>query len=75
MSRTTAECEHTRADEGHELRAKTIQAHRQEEGADGGADPGMLSAIAAGAVADAVTENAPLLPSEAEVLEILTRVY
>ncbi|MFC9228934.1 iron-containing alcohol dehydrogenase [Streptomyces decoyicus] len=40
-----------------------------------GADRGMLPAIAAGAVADAVTKNAPLLPSEAEVLEILTRVY
>ncbi|MGW2023471.1 iron-containing alcohol dehydrogenase family protein [Streptomyces decoyicus] len=40
-----------------------------------GADRGMLPDIAAGAVADAVTKNAPLLPSEAEVLEILTRVY
>ncbi|MFD3419685.1 iron-containing alcohol dehydrogenase family protein [Streptomyces decoyicus] len=40
-----------------------------------GADRGMLPAIAAGAVADAVTKNAPLLPSEAEVLEILTRVH
>ncbi|MFI6355034.1 iron-containing alcohol dehydrogenase family protein [Streptomyces sp. NPDC050743] len=40
-----------------------------------GADRALLPAIAAGAVADAVTKNAPRLPEEAEVLELLTRVY
>ncbi|MFG2826940.1 iron-containing alcohol dehydrogenase family protein [Streptomyces sp. NPDC048434] len=61
----------------------TVQAVREISGTldvkrplrELGADRGMLPAIAAGAVADAVTKNAPLLPSEAEVLEILTRVY
>ncbi|MEU1408252.1 iron-containing alcohol dehydrogenase [Streptomyces sp. NPDC005728] len=42
---------------------------------DLGADRALLPAIAAGALADAVTKNAPRLPEEAEVLEILTRVY
>ncbi|MFI1767284.1 hypothetical protein ACH41H_35240 [Streptomyces sp. NPDC020800] len=37
-----------------------------------GADRALLPAIAAGAVADAVTKNAPRLPRESEVLEILT---
>ncbi|MEU8970652.1 iron-containing alcohol dehydrogenase [Streptomyces monashensis] len=40
-----------------------------------GADRSLLPAIAAGAVADAVTKNAPRLPEEREVLQILTRVY
>ncbi|MFF4957175.1 iron-containing alcohol dehydrogenase family protein [Streptomyces sp. NPDC001222] len=40
-----------------------------------GADRALLPAIAAGAVADAVTKNAPRLPVEAEVLEILTLTY
>ncbi|MGW1161187.1 iron-containing alcohol dehydrogenase family protein [Streptomyces sp. NPDC002513] len=40
-----------------------------------GADRALLPAIAAGAVADAVTKNAPRLPDESEVLEILTRTY
>ncbi|MBG0857725.1 iron-containing alcohol dehydrogenase [Streptomyces spinoverrucosus] len=40
-----------------------------------GADRAMLPSIAAGAVADAVTKNAPRLPSEPEVLDILMRVY
>ncbi|MCX5561504.1 iron-containing alcohol dehydrogenase family protein [Streptomyces sp. NBC_00038] len=40
-----------------------------------GADPGMLPSIAAGTVADAVTKNSPLLPSESEVREILGRTY
>lgn len=39
------------------------------------ADRGLLPAIAAGAVADAVTKNAPRLPDESEVLEILERTY
>jgi len=42
---------------------------------DLGADRGLLPAIAAGAVADAVTKNAPRLPNESEVLEILERTY
>jgi alcohol dehydrogenase len=42
---------------------------------DLGADRALLPAIAAGAVADAVTKNAPRLPQESEVLEILTRTY
>ncbi|MFE9126048.1 iron-containing alcohol dehydrogenase family protein [Streptomyces sp. NPDC007148] len=42
---------------------------------DLGADRGLLPAIAAGAVADAVTKNAPRLPDESEVLEILERTY
>jgi alcohol dehydrogenase len=40
-----------------------------------GADRSVLPAVAAGAVADAVTKNAPRLPREQEVLEILTTVY
>ncbi|WP_055495400.1 iron-containing alcohol dehydrogenase family protein [Streptomyces sp. TP-A0356] len=40
-----------------------------------GADRALLPAIARGAAADAVTKNAPRQPSEAEVLEILTRTY
>ncbi|MFB7511137.1 iron-containing alcohol dehydrogenase [Streptomyces broussonetiae] len=40
-----------------------------------GADRSLLPAIAAGAVADAVTKNAPRLPREPEVLDILTAVY
>nr|WP_227026106.1 iron-containing alcohol dehydrogenase [Streptomyces fodineus] len=40
-----------------------------------GTDRDLLPAIAAGATADAVTKNAPRLPEEAEVLELLTRVY
>ncbi|MFJ5533782.1 iron-containing alcohol dehydrogenase family protein [Streptomyces sp. NPDC093261] len=40
-----------------------------------GADRALLPAIAAGAVADAVTKNAPRLPDTSEVLEILTRTY
>nr|WTB34841.1 iron-containing alcohol dehydrogenase [Streptomyces sp. NBC_00830] len=40
-----------------------------------GAEPRMLADIAAGAVADAVTRNTPLLPTEAEVLGILESVY
>lgn len=40
-----------------------------------GADRGMLPSIAASTVADAVTKNSPLLPSESEVREILTRTY
>ncbi|MFJ5259818.1 iron-containing alcohol dehydrogenase family protein [Streptomyces sp. NPDC088387] len=40
-----------------------------------GADRAMLPSIAAGAVADAVTKNAPRLPGEADVLEILGRTY
>ncbi|MEW2157809.1 iron-containing alcohol dehydrogenase [Streptomyces sp. NPDC007189] len=40
-----------------------------------GADRAQLPDIAAGAVADAVTKNAPRLPEQAEVLELLTRVY
>ncbi|KOV56168.1 iron-containing alcohol dehydrogenase family protein [Streptomyces sp. MMG1121] len=40
-----------------------------------GAGRDLLPAIAAGAVADAVTKNAPRVPAEREVLEILTRVY
>ncbi|MFD8387926.1 iron-containing alcohol dehydrogenase [Streptomyces sp. NPDC059680] len=40
-----------------------------------GAGRELLPAIAAGAVADAVTKNAPRLPEEAEVPELLTRVY
>ncbi len=39
-----------------------------------GAAPETLPSIAAGAVADAVTRNAPRLPSEAQVLEILRSV-
>ncbi|MEU6096951.1 iron-containing alcohol dehydrogenase [Streptomyces sp. NPDC047079] len=42
---------------------------------DLGAGRALLPAIAAGAVADAVTKNAPRLPDESEVLEILTRTY
>ncbi|MFF7751533.1 hypothetical protein ACFZCP_20255 [Streptomyces sp. NPDC007971] len=40
-----------------------------------GADRALLPAIAAGAVADAVTKNAPRLPREPEVLEILTLAH
>jgi len=40
-----------------------------------GADRAMLTSIAAGAVADAVTRNAPRIPDEAQVLEILERTY
>ncbi|GAA3799071.1 dehydroquinate synthase/iron-containing alcohol dehydrogenase family protein [Streptomyces chiangmaiensis] len=40
-----------------------------------GAGRALLPAIAAGAVADAVTKNAPRLPDESEVLEILARTY
>ncbi|MBO3678877.1 iron-containing alcohol dehydrogenase [Streptomyces sp. NEAU-YJ-81] len=40
-----------------------------------GADRGMLPAIAAGAVADAVTTNNPLSPDHTQVLEILTTTY
>ncbi|MFB8180758.1 iron-containing alcohol dehydrogenase family protein [Streptomyces sp. NPDC055966] len=40
-----------------------------------GADRSLLPSIAAGAVADAVTKNAPRLPEEREVLELLTGVY
>ncbi|OLZ74590.1 methanol dehydrogenase [Streptomyces sp. IMTB 2501] len=40
-----------------------------------GAGRALLPAVAAGAVADAVTKNAPRLPREREVLEILTQVY
>ncbi|MET8947059.1 iron-containing alcohol dehydrogenase [Streptomyces sp. NPDC004542] len=40
-----------------------------------GADRDTLRSIAAGAVADAVTKNAPRLPSESEVMEILTLAY
>ncbi|MEV6995193.1 hypothetical protein AB0N87_39540 [Streptomyces sp. NPDC093228] len=42
---------------------------------DLGADRDLLPAVAAGAVADAVTKNAPRLPDESEVLEILERTY
>ncbi|MFI6659127.1 iron-containing alcohol dehydrogenase family protein [Streptomyces sp. NPDC050523] len=42
---------------------------------DLGADRAMLTSIAAGAVADAVTRNAPRIPDEAQVLEILQRTY
>ncbi|MFJ9820117.1 iron-containing alcohol dehydrogenase family protein [Streptomyces sp. NPDC101151] len=42
---------------------------------DLGADRSLLPAIAAGAIADAVTKNAPRLPQASEVLEILTRTY
>jgi alcohol dehydrogenase len=42
---------------------------------DLGADRALLPAIAAGAVADAVTKNAPRLPNESDVLDILTRTY
>jgi alcohol dehydrogenase class IV len=42
---------------------------------DLGADRARLPSIAAGAVADAVTRNAPRIPEEAEVLEILQRTY
>jgi alcohol dehydrogenase class IV len=42
---------------------------------DLGADPTMLTSIAAGAVTDAVTGNAPRIPDQAEVLEILKRTY
>ncbi|MEV6838476.1 iron-containing alcohol dehydrogenase [Streptomyces sp. NPDC051133] len=42
---------------------------------DLGATRTLLPAVAAGAVADAVTKNAPRLPREDEVLELLTRVY
>ena len=42
---------------------------------DLGADRAMLTSIAAGAVADAVTRNAPRIPDEAQVLEILERTY
>ncbi|MFI1564474.1 iron-containing alcohol dehydrogenase family protein [Streptomyces sp. NPDC020490] len=42
---------------------------------DLGADRAMLRSIAAGAVADAVTKNAPRLPSESDVLEILRRTH
>jgi alcohol dehydrogenase len=40
-----------------------------------GADRSMLSSVAAGAVADAVTKNAPRIPDAGEVLEILERTY
>ncbi|MFJ9542745.1 iron-containing alcohol dehydrogenase family protein [Streptomyces sp. NPDC101225] len=40
-----------------------------------GVGQAMLASIAAGAVADAVTKNAPRRPSESEVLDILTRTY
>jgi alcohol dehydrogenase len=42
---------------------------------DLGVTPGLLPAIAAGAVADAVTRNAPLPPTEQDVREILESVY
>ncbi|MGY6026783.1 hypothetical protein [Streptomyces spinosirectus] len=42
---------------------------------DLGADRAMLTSVAAGAVADAVTRNAPRMPDEAQVLEILERTY
>ena len=40
-----------------------------------GVDRAMLRSIAAGAVEDAVTKNAPRLPSESQVLEILMRRF
>lgn len=42
---------------------------------DLGVDRAMPASIAVGAVADAVTKNAPRLPSESEVLELLTLTY
>jgi alcohol dehydrogenase len=42
---------------------------------DLGAGRTLLPAVAAGAVADAVTKNAPRLPEERQVLELLTSVY
>ncbi|MFQ3561350.1 hypothetical protein QZN11_31815 [Streptomyces gramineus] len=40
-----------------------------------GVRPDLLRPIAAGAVADAVTRNAPRQPTEEEVLRILEAVY
>ncbi len=42
---------------------------------DLGVDRAMPASIAAGAVADAVTKNAPRLPSESDVLELLRLTY
>ncbi|QKV96167.1 iron-containing alcohol dehydrogenase [Streptomyces sp. NA02950] len=60
-----------------------IEAVRQLSGAvdvkrplrELGTERDMLPSIAAGAVADAVTANSPLLPSESQVLEILTAAF
>ncbi|MEC3975446.1 iron-containing alcohol dehydrogenase family protein [Amycolatopsis sp. H20-H5] len=43
--------------------------------ADLGADRAQLAGIAAGALADAVTANTPLLPSEAEAVDLLVAAF